>query len=72
MSDGPTGDEFDNRRHLGHRSWQEQCMMGEGDEGKTREQLVDEVRAFRAETAALRGRVACLEAVQQFLARLLD
>ena len=38
MSDGPTGDEFDNRRHLGHRSWQEQCMMGEGDEGKTRGQ----------------------------------
>ena len=72
MSDGPTGHEFDNRRHLGHRSWQEQCMMGEGDEGKTREQLVDEVRAFRAETAALRGRVACLEAVEQFLARLLD
>ncbi len=72
MSDGPTGDEFDNRRHLGHRSWQEQCMMGEGDEDKTREQLVDEVRAFRAETAALRGRVACLEAVQQFLARLLE
>ena len=24
--------------HLGHRSWQEQCMMGEGDEGKTRGQ----------------------------------
>ena len=37
----------------GHRSWQEQCMMGEGDEGKTREQLVDEARAFRAQTAAL-------------------
>lgn len=55
MSDGPTGHEFDNRRHLGHRSWQEQCMMGEGDEGKTREQLVAEVRAFRAETAALHG-----------------
>src|SRR3954452_16417216 len=43
------------------------CTMGADDPGKTREQLIEEVRALRTETAALRERHAVLQAVTDFI-----